>query len=74
MLVAAYKLHAAGVTHNDIVYLSRTIALGSPPAPVARFVGFDKAQAHDCPVVKRGVVAEDIKADIQQFGEDCFNS
>ncbi|TFK79079.1 hypothetical protein K466DRAFT_606417 [Polyporus arcularius HHB13444] len=46
MLVAAYKLHAAGVTHNDIVYLSRTIALGSPPAPVARFVGFDKAQAH----------------------------
>ncbi|TFK78719.1 hypothetical protein K466DRAFT_606720, partial [Polyporus arcularius HHB13444] len=65
ILVAAFKLHAAGVTHNDIEYLSRTIALGPPPAPVARFVGFDKAEAHDCPLVNNGVAAEDIKADIQ---------
>ncbi len=72
MLVAAYKMHAAGVTHNDIEYLSRTIALGPPPAPVARFVGFDKAEARHCPLVENGVTAEHIKADIQQFGHDCL--
>ncbi len=72
ILVAAYKVHAAGVMHNDIEYLSRTIALGSPPAPVAPFVGFDKAEAHHCPLVESGVMAEDIKADIQQFGHDCL--
>ncbi|TFK80557.1 hypothetical protein K466DRAFT_558928 [Polyporus arcularius HHB13444] len=76
ILIAAFKLHAAGVMHNDIVYLSRSIPFGDLPtgaSPDIRFVGFDKATIHECPMVEKAT-ENDIKTDIQKFGDDCLLS